>query len=157
MDEPAAAAEPVPEPSGEPVPLADACQRLGLTPYVLRGLLDEYAEWLSAGEGGLAPEAVERIGAIVRWRAEGVPPDVIRARLAGGEAEVDPLSTLVGRLAQLQTELARSEERRAQDRDRLMMTLVRTQQEIQRLRHDLSETRSRRDRHRGLWRRLFGG
>lgn len=154
----AAAAEPgsTAAVDGGPITPAAACQQLGVPPYVLRALLDDYADWLAPAEAGLTPETVRRLATVVGWRAEGLSADAIRSRLAGGEGATDPLATLIARLGQVQAELTRGEERRAQDRDRLMMTLVRTQQEIQQLRHELGETRSRRDRRRGFWRRLFG-
>lgn len=138
-----------------PVRPADVCQRFGLSPYVLRALLDEYGDWLPQADGGLTPAAVERLGAIVRWRADGVSSDAIRTRLDAGQRPEEPLAALFGRMADLHAALSRSEEHRVQDRDRLMMALIRTQQEIHQLRHEMSDRPSRRDRHRGFWRRLF--
>jgi len=155
--EPGMTAAPLPERPG--FPMAAACQRLGIAPYVLRGLLDEYPEALPlAGERLLTPEAVERLEAILRWRREGLSPDEIRQRLAQGVSTPpdDPMTALLDRLSHLQTELSRSEQRRVEDRDRMMMALVRTQQEIQHLRYELAGDRSRKGRRRGFWRRLFG-
>ncbi len=62
---------------------------------------------------------------------------------------------LLAQVGRLHTAIARSEERWAEDRDRLLMTLLRTHQELQSLRVEMSP-RSRRNRRRGLWARLWG-
>jgi DNA-binding transcriptional MerR regulator len=114
----------------------------------------EAAERLG-GERRLPPDAVDRLRAIWRLRGEGLAPADIRQQLAGG-TQGDPLQRLLAQLDRLHAELQRSEARRVEDRDRLMMALVRTQQEIQHLRYELSAARSRKERRRGFWARLFG-
>lgn len=64
---------------------------------------------------------------------------------------------LIEKIEHLSEQLARSEQKRAEDRDRLLMALMRTQQEIQQLRYELVARSTRRDRkRRGFWARLFG-
>lgn len=64
---------------------------------------------------------------------------------------------LIEKIEQLSEQLARSEQKRLEDRDRLLMALLRTQQEIQQLRYELAARGTRRDRkRRGLLARLFG-
>ena len=63
---------------------------------------------------------------------------------------------LLKKIEELKGQLARSEERRTEDRDRLVTLIMRTQMEIQHLRYELAASQSRRERHRGFWRRLFG-
>lgn len=83
----------------------------------------------------------------------------IAAGSAGGVATLSPdqLQALLERLQELNAKLAKSEERRTEDRDRLVTLIMRTQMEIQHLRYELAASQSRRDRHRSFWRRLFGG
>jgi DNA-binding transcriptional MerR regulator len=64
---------------------------------------------------------------------------------------------LIEKIEHLSEQLARSEQKRAEDRDRLLMALLRTQQEIQQLRYELVARGTRRDRkRRSIWARLFG-
>lgn len=74
-----------------------------------------------------------------------------------GDAEVavstEPLATEIGRLRDVILEHAARER---QDRDRVLMALVRTQQEVSHLRSEIGTLRSRKDRKRGMLRRFFG-
>jgi len=64
---------------------------------------------------------------------------------------------LIEKIEHLSEQLARSEQKRVEDRDRLLMALLRTQQEIQQLRYELVARGTRRDRkRRSFWARLFG-
>lgn len=76
---------------------------------------------------------------------------------ARGDAEVavstEPLATEIGRLRDVILEHAARER---QDRDRVLMALVRTQQEVSHLRSEIGTLRSRKDRKRGMLRRFFG-
>lgn len=58
---------------------------------------------------------------------------------------------LLGKLEELTTALSQSEKKRIDDRDRLLTALMRTQVEIQQLRHALAATASRRDRKQQSW------
>jgi DNA-binding transcriptional MerR regulator len=157
-----------------PLSFAQACARLGTSPHVLRRLMDEYEEVLpplvDAGpERHLPPGAVELLGRILRWRQEGRTRQEIvtlarglgaAQEQAAGPAGAGPeevAQRLVAELARLHDELRRTEERRAEDRDRLLTALMRTHQELQHLRYELAAARSRKERRRrGLWGRLFG-
>ncbi|HVB09861.1 MAG TPA: hypothetical protein VNM16_05770 [Bacillota bacterium] len=143
----------------EPVPLASLGPLLGLSPYALRSLLDEFADVVPVdgrvpGQPGLLPDDVERLRQIAGGHAQGLAHDEIRRRLELG-ADAPPMAdALLDRMEQLQAELAQSERRRVEDRDRLLLALVRTQQEIQHLRYEMTGTR--RSKRKGFWARLFG-
>lgn len=151
---------------------AEACAALAVTPYVLRRVMDEYEDALpplleAGAERRVPAAAMAALGAVVGWRNGGLAPAAIRERLRGwpaahgGPADAAPatgaptLDRLVGEVAALQEQLQRSEQRQAEDRDRLLTALMRTNQELQHLRHEVA-ARSRRDRRRGFWGRLFG-
>ena len=141
------------------VPLPAVASALGLPPYVLRSLLDDYADVVATartagGQLALDPEALVRMRSIAAGHAQGLSADEIRQRLAAQGEQPAPAEALLDRLELLQAELAQSERRRVEDRDRLLLALVRTQQEIQHLRVELSGTR--RSRRKGFWARLFG-
>lgn len=85
-------------------------------------------------------------------RGEGTTPWALRHVDRGTARDL----LLIEKIEQLAEQVARSEEKRIDDRDRLLMALVRTQQEVQQLRYELL-ARSRRERkRRGFWARLFG-
>jgi hypothetical protein len=76
-----------------------------------------------------------------------------------GETEVAATATaepLAGEIGKLREVILQNAERERQDRDRVLMALVRTQQEVSHLRSELGTLRSRRDRKRGVISRLFG-
>ncbi len=97
--------------------------------------------------------------ALSRYTGQAPAEMEIAAASAGSVAPLSPdqLQALQEKLQELNTKLAKSEERRTEDRDRLVTLIMRTQMEIQHLRYELAASQSRRDRHRGFWRRLFGG
>ncbi|MDA8345735.1 MAG: hypothetical protein M0Z66_09665 [Thermaerobacter sp.] len=69
-------------------------------------------------------------------------------------ATQEPLADEIGKLRDV---IMQNVERERQDRDRVLMALVRTQQEVSHLRSELGTLKSRRDRKRGsVMRRLFG-
>ncbi len=75
-----------------------------------------------------------------------------------GEAEVaaagQPLAEEIGKLREV---IVQHAERDRLDRDRVLMALVRTQQEVSHLRSEIGTLKSRKDRRRGsVIRRLFG-
>lgn len=63
---------------------------------------------------------------------------------------------LIERLHTLSTVIEKAEERREQDRDRLLTALMRTQQEISHLRYELAAKTGRKSRKQGLLQRLLG-
>jgi len=149
------------------VTLGQACAVVGVSPYVLRRLLEEFADLLPspiavAGERRLNGAVMGVLGQLVRWRGEGLSPQEIRVRLGDLQATSSsaegapsaPAEPLRLALDALREELQRTEHRQAEDRDRLLTLLMRTNQELQQLRHELA-MRPRRDRRRGLWDRLF--
>lgn len=146
------------------VPLDDVCRRLSLTPAAVRSLLETFPEIGTveerAGQRGLPADAFARLRTAAAGRAAGLEEEHVRRLLAegdgGAEAAADPdkAAGLHERLDQLAEALLRSEQRRVSDHDRLMMALIRTQQEIQHLRYELAATRSRKERRRGFWARL---
>ena len=154
---------------GEALTFAEGCARLGVTPYILRRLMDDYEDTLPplvevGTERRLPPPALDILARIVRWRGEGLGREEILRRIRAGEAEPtadddvqgQAVDRLVGELGRLHQELQRSEARRAEDRDRLLTTLMRTNQELQQLRYEMAAAKSRKERRKGFWARLFG-
>ena len=150
--------------------MAEGCRLLGLRPEALRHLLQEFSDQLpspvrDAGDRRLAADALPLLARIVALRnARAAYPDIVAAlreaaasRDAAGPAVAAPPvpDPLVQRLESLQQELRRAEERRAEDRDRLLTALVRTNQEMQQLRFELAR-RPRRQRRKGWLGQLFG-
>lgn len=155
-------------PAGDDAPLtfADGCARLGITPYILRRLLDDYEDILPplvevGTERRMSPLVLDMLAAIVRWRGEGLGHDeIVRRVRAGGAAPDDDadgqaVDRLVGELGRMHQELQRSEARRAEDRDRLLTALMRNSQELQHLRYEMAAGKSRKERRKGFWSRLF--
>lgn len=156
-----------PLPDGETVGFARACEVLGLTPHVLRRLLDDFEDVLPPvrsddGERGLAPSAMPVLAAIASWRADGMAHDEVHRRAQAMVAQgtlvpaVDSgTERLVAEIARVHADLLRSEQRRGEDRDRMLTALMRTQQELASLRLELA-ARHRRERKHGFWSRWFG-
>ncbi len=166
VPEVAAAAAPL-LPEGDTVGFARACELLGLTPHVLRRLLDDFEDVLppvraDGGERGLAPGAMPILAAIAGWRAAGMAHEEVHHRAqmmatqGGAPAAESGSERLVAEIARVHAELLRSEQQRGEDRDRLLTALMRTQQELASLRLELT-SRQRSDRRRGFFARLFGG
>ncbi len=163
----AAAVEPVlapPLPEGETVGFARACEVLGLTPHVLRRLLDDFEDVLPpvrAEDRGLAPDAMPVLAAIAGWRAAGMAHEEVHRRAQAMAAQGTPAladdatERLVAEVSRVHAELLRSEQQRGEDRDRMLTALMRTQQELASLRLELA-ARHRRERKRGFWSRWFG-
>ena len=161
---------------GEPLSFAQACAALSLSAYVLRRLLDDFEDVLpplveGRGERLVPASALVILTALATGRDEGLDPDELRRRAlamrgaAAGDppattpqaGEADPVAqSLVEQVARLEEAISRQEERQAEDRDRLLTALMRTNQELQSLRYDLAAGRARRERRKGLWSRLFG-
>lgn len=160
---------------------AEACRALAVSPHVLRRVMDDYEEILpplleSGPERRLPAATLTALSVIVSWRNAGVAHEEILRRLrggpaaesgggAGGSAEAaaaaelavaagPALDRLLGEVTSLHDQMRRSEERQAEDRDRLLTALMRTHQEIQHLRFEVAAA-PRRERRRGLWARLF--
>lgn len=140
----------------------EACRELGVSPRTFRTLWQEYASYL--GQQRVPRELDSRQYGLLRvaqrLRAEGRTAEEIGAVLSAAHpAQLEQAQaqeqTLLQRLDEIAQRLSESEERRTEDRDRLLMALVRTQQEIGHLRGELASVTPRRAR-REWWARLFG-
>lgn len=148
------------------------CERLGIAPHTFRQILFEYSDVI--GDEGdesqtLTEDAFIRLQRVLALRNGGATPEQIRAVFlpAPTDDELEPTSLaipdsplpddpLMARLEELTRELRLSEERRREDRDRVLLAIIRAQQEIEHLRYELAATSSRRDRKkRGFWARLL--
>lgn len=109
-------------------------------------------ETIEAASGAATPAQSEGADSDLLETPEGTPDPTTAAddELAQRQA------ALLSRLERLTQELARSEEKRVEDRDRMLTALMRTQQEIQHLRYELATRASRKDRKKGFFSRLFG-
>jgi hypothetical protein len=121
----------------------EACKELGISPSMFRRLWREYGTYLGQERPprDLDARTLGLIRVAHRLRLEGRTPEEI-----GG-----PVQELLGRLEEINRRLAESEERRGEDRDRLLMALLRTQQEIGHLRGELAAVTPRRSRRRLWW------
>ncbi|MHB9146207.1 MAG: hypothetical protein ACYC5Y_12830 [Symbiobacteriia bacterium] len=148
--------------------LGEACEAIGVPPSTFRQILADFKDLVEDGHqdedvATLSPLQVEQLRAVNQWRGEGVSASEIRLRLQGAHSEIaaatatlSPEEILLQQMEGVQKALERSEQRRVEDRDRMLTALMRTQQEIQRLSYSLAANSSRRDRKRtGLFGRLF--
>lgn len=157
--------------------------RLRLPPRAVRTLLAAWENWLSQPQEGrftaldvarlqvalrmtqrgyAVPEIAEELE---RLAAEGeAPPGAPRAiaqreaAASSPAAGVSPRETrgIREQIAELRALVAGDLERQSLDRDRILMALMRTQQEVVLLRGEMGLQRTRRGRKRGLLRRLIG-
>ncbi|MCL5045969.1 MAG: hypothetical protein M1598_04130 [Actinobacteria bacterium] len=152
----------------------EACEQLGITPRSFRQIMVEFAEVLEGpsdddASGQISGSTLRKLELIARLRNEGRDSgEIIEQVKSLGSEEENPSANheeellrkqgvLLERLDQLTRELSRSEERRVEDRDRMLTALMRTQQEIQHLRYELAAQTSRRARKpKGFLQRLFG-
>lgn len=147
----------------------EACEALDLAPAKMRVLLEEYNAALRLGV--LEPEAssryltsktVESIRHILRYAHEGVEHDQIVERLElrrMGRGESEDVNTaieiLLNRLEVLEKRQDDAERLHLEERDRLVLALTKTQQELQRLKNGISVAASRRAKDQPLLRKLF--
>jgi hypothetical protein len=142
----------------------EACRQLGMSPAAFRRLWREYAPYL--GHDKPPRELDHRLLGLMRvahrLTGEGRPAHEIAAVLtaavgAAPEVAVAEAPSVIERLDTIAQRLDQSEERRHEDRDRLLMALLRTQQEIGHLRGELAAVTPRRNRRPALrlafWRR----
>lgn len=158
--------------------LPDLGQRLGLNPKSFRAILQQYSDFLplheQGGERGLAGSAIEYLQHIHKRTLEGYTEEEIRFELApaedaGGDEpdapavpeegvrrapEADELRRLLEEMRELREQLTESEQKRVRDRDKLMMSLMRTQKEMKQLRYEVSKSGTRRQR--TMWDKLLG-
>ncbi len=71
------------------------------------------------------------------------------------DPDLTELGPLMEKVSLLLEHLQAIEERQREERDRLLNTLLRMQQEVQSLRHELTAQKSRRDRKKSFWVRLW--
>ncbi|MBX6350567.1 MAG: hypothetical protein IRZ11_03540 [Clostridia bacterium] len=94
------------------------------------------------------------------------PADAQRARAADARADeagvregadaADIEARVAERLRRIEEALSKSEARRAADQDRLLLALLKAQEEIQNLRYELGAQSSRTRKRRSFWARLLG-
>ncbi len=153
-----------------PIAAQDACEKLGVTPQVLRGLCDEYADFINLhrrdGRTYLDALSFSRLRLVVYWRGRGLAADEIRGRLSEAQGETEEARSAAdldgegaeapagedpgGLLAQIQRRLDEQERRWREDKDRLLTLCMRLQQEVSHLRGKVDQLSSRRFRRRLL-------
>lgn len=145
----------------------EACRVLQVGPKMFRRLCEEFAQEIPIAPGqGVSMIAMERIRLILRLREEGVATQEIRTRLEVNQGSMEvaasqsaPQHVLVSEISNLSAALHRSEKIRLEERDKILTALMRTQQEISSLRHELTVNRestgSRQDRKKGILTRWF--
>jgi len=158
----------------------ESCEALGVPPQTFRLLLREFGDLLPGMGGGgdgerrLAADALYLLARAVELRSRGACVTDVRrelesARLERGSAgtqsgtgcdavQPDGASARLTRLLQAQVdrlnlELQRQEQRHARDRERILLALLRTRQELQYVRNEVACARSRAERKRGGRRR----
>lgn len=151
---------------------SDCCERLGIAPHTFRQVLFEYSDVI--GDEGdesqtLSRETFDRLQRVLALRNGGATPEQIRAVFLPAptnEALLTdslilpdsslPDDPLLARLEEFARELRLSEERRREDRDRVLLAVIRAQQELEHLRYEIAATTNRRDKKKkGFWARLF--
>lgn len=155
-------------------------RRLRLPPRTIRALIADWGQWLSAPQEGrftardvarlqvaarmtqrgyAAEEIAREIGQVdLEARPESAPP-AAEAALTEAQTAVaaaPPSPSIREQLAEFRVMLTQDVERQRVDRDRILMALMRTQQEVMLLRSELGLQRTRRDRKRSILRRLIG-
>lgn len=107
---------------------------------------------VGAGEGGLADSGGER-EVTAAAGAEALEAFLADQAPVGAGAE----EALLAEIAELKEELRKMDERRRDERDKILTALIRTQHELQSLRYEVGVSLSRRDRKkkRGFWAWLF--
>ncbi len=154
------------------IPLPDLGQRLSIGPKPFRAILEAFSDVITVHEVGgekvVSEEAARHVENIHRQMTQGFTFDEIRRQLgldpetalegsSDASKQEDATSTddrLLEAVKGLEEQLKRFEKQRIEDRDKLMVTLLRTQKEMQRLRHELRGRRSRRSK--TLFERLLG-
>ncbi|MGE5484492.1 MAG: hypothetical protein ACM3X4_05710 [Ignavibacteriales bacterium] len=124
------------------------------------GPASEAGDSLAAGGPGAAAlpaDSVAAIATILKMRAEGATDDEVREAFSPGAQAGRTADRVEMTLQRLARELAQTEKRRAEDRDRLLTALMRTHQEVRQLRNELAAQSSRKARkNKSFLSRLFG-
>ena len=132
-------------------------EETGLSVKSFRKLQQRFADLLPLeernGTKGLGPESYAKLQLILQSQQQGLDDETIR-QLLNRSLEEDVASQeslLLEKLEAMNELLERQEKRQNEERDRLMIALMRTQQEIQHLRYEVAAAKSRRDRKKPWW------
>jgi len=158
--------------------LQEICVLLNIAPRTFRQLFENYAdllEWQPA-EGcdlaqGLPATAFDRLRTIVELRGKGEDEAGIRRALSN-PASLAPAprrgsppddgsdvaeSVVVALLRDIGEQLQAARDQWGEEREKILTSLIRVQQELQSLRYEVATQESRRSRKRkGLWGRIAG-
>ncbi|HHV78217.1 MAG TPA: hypothetical protein GXX40_01145 [Firmicutes bacterium] len=142
------------------------CSQLGISPHAFRQLMRDFGAKImnpedeARGPGlDLAPDEVERLRTVMELRKQGVSDSEIIRRLEHPDesSKSSYSDILVLKLEEIKRHLKESDEKRTEERDRLLTALVRTNQELQQLRYQLMKPLSRKARRKkSFFARLFG-
>lgn len=133
------------------------CTQLGITPHTFRQIMRDFGSRLmdrdDDGRGPgleLSQEEIERLRKVLEWRKQGLSDAEIVKRLEEPEKAPTPSLSdeVVARLEEIKRQLKESDQKRVEERDRLLTALMRTNQEIQQLRYQLLKPMSRKARRR---------
>ncbi|MGB9867215.1 MAG: hypothetical protein ACPLPR_04830 [Bacillota bacterium] len=142
------------------------CSQLGISPHTFRQIMRDFgSKVMDPDDDGRGPglelsnQEIERLRKVLEWRKLGLSDSEIAKRLEQPQ-ELPGISfgdEVVARLEEIKRQLKESEQKRIEERDRLLTALVRTNQEIQQLRYQLMKPMSRKARRkRSFLARLLG-
>ncbi|GEM_PF-5637827 len=139
------------------VSLQDATTILNVSPQTFRQLISDYQNYVEIlGDGknkGLSEEGFRNLQMIVSLREQGLAAEEIAASLEKQyTVESVEMADLFAEIKELREALLKSQERYLEDREKMMLTLLKLQKEIQHLRYELASTSSRKERKKKLWR-----
>ena len=133
------------------------CKETGMSVKSFRKLQQRFADLLPMeernGKKGLGPESYAKLQLILHSQQQGMNDEAIRQQFHRPPEDpvVSQEHALLQKLEAMNELLERQEKRQTEERDRLMMVLMRTQQEIQHLRYEVAAAKSRRDRKKPWW------
>ena len=158
--------------------LQEICVLLNIAPRTFRQIFEDYADVLQwqPAEGadlaqGLPASAFDRLRTIVELRGKGEdeagirralssqpspPPGASLRSLPADDPDVAE-SVVVALLRDIGEQLQAARDQWVEEREKILTSLIRVQQELQSLRYEIASQRSRRSRKRkGLWGRIAG-
>jgi len=134
----------------------EACRVLNTTPRALRALWSTYGSQLGAPS---LPRSLDARQVRLLQRAQamvlgGRASDEVAAALALDEVdeELPGVGELEAKLDEIASTIHHSEAQRMADHDRVLTALMRTQQELNRLRYEVAAAAPRKERRRPAWR-----
>jgi hypothetical protein len=158
--------------------LQEICVLLNIAPRTFRQLFEDYADLLNwqPAEGadltqGLPAAAFDRLRTIVELRNKGEDEAGIRRALSSAPSATAAASlrlpvaddsdvaesVVVALLRDLGEQLQAARDQWVEEREKILTSLIRVQQELQSLRYEVASQASRRARKRkGLWGRIAG-